>query len=75
MADSASKTSGNVPGAWYVDTNCIGCGLCNGTAPDIFAMADDGSAAFVAKQPAGPEAELAAQALSECPVGAIGNDA
>jgi ferredoxin len=75
MADSASKTPGNVPGAWYVDTNCIGCGLCNGTAPDIFAMSDDGSSAFVSKQPAGGEAELAAQALSECPVGAIGNDA
>lgn len=76
MANNASKTPGNVPGSWYVDTSCIGCGLCNGTAPDIFMMAEDGSVAFVTKQPAdGPEAESAAQALSECPVGAIGDDA
>jgi ferredoxin len=38
-------------------------------------MADDGSSAFVARQPGGAEAAIAAQALSECPVGAIGNDA
>jgi len=76
MADSSSKNAGNVPGAWYVDSTCIACGLCNGSAPDIFSMSDDGAYAFVSKQPdAGAETELAAQALSECPVGAIGNDA
>lgn len=76
MADKTSKTQGNVPGAWYVDTSCIGCSLCAGTAPDVFSMADDGSAAYVAAQPEGAEgAGLAAQALSDCPVNAIGNDA
>lgn len=76
MADKTAKTPGNVPGPWYVDSTCIACELCVGTAPAVFAMADDSSAAFVAKQPApGEETELAAQALSDCPVGAIGNDA
>jgi len=76
MADNSEKTLGNVPGEWYVDTACIGCALCNGTAPDIFSMSGDGSVAYVARQPAGGgDTELAAQALSDCPVGAIGNDA
>lgn len=76
MADKSAKNPGNVPGAWYVDSSCIGCSLCAGTAPDIFSMSDDGSSAFVARQPGtGAETELAAQALTDCPVGAIGNDA
>ncbi len=75
MADRNSRTPGNVPGPWYVDSSCIGCSLCAGTAPDTFAMSDDGSTAFVMAQPAGANLEPAAQALSECPVGAIGNDA
>jgi ferredoxin len=76
MADKSAKTPGNVPGAWYVDTSCIGCSLCADTAPDIFAMSDDGSSAYVVKQPESPaELNLAAQALGDCPSGAIGNDA
>lgn len=75
MADKSSRTAGNVPGKWYVDSACIGCALCAGTAPEVFSMSDDGSSAFVARQPE-PEAQVesAAQALSECPVEAIGND-
>jgi len=76
MADKSAKNPGNVPGNWYVDSSCIGCSLCSGTAPDIFSMSSDGSTAFVTRQPAdGAETELAAQVLSDCPVGAIGNDA
>jgi ferredoxin len=58
-----------------VDSSCIGCSLCAGTAPDTFAMSDDGSAAYVLAQPEGDRLDPAAQALSDCPVGAIGNDA
>lgn len=76
MADKSSKGPGNIPGKWYVDSSCIGCALCAGTAPEIFSMSDDGSSAFVARQPAtGDDVGLAAQALSDCPVGAIGDDA
>lgn len=74
MADSSSRLPGNVPGAWYVDSNCIGCGLCSATAPDIFDLSDGGQA-VVKRQPAGPdELELAEQALNDCPVQSIGND-
>lgn len=75
MADKSSRTAGNVPGKWYVNSACIGCALCAGTAPDLFSMSEDGSSAFVSRQPGtGAEIESAAQALSECPVAAIGND-
>jgi ferredoxin len=76
MADKSSKTPGNYPGTWYVDSTCIGCALCASIAPDVFTMLDDGTSAFVARQPkASTDTGLAAQALSDCPVGAIGNDA
>lgn len=75
MADKNAKTPGNVPGAWYVDTTCIGCSLCAGTAPEVFEMSDDGATARVVHQPEAGLLEAAAQALSDCPVGAIGNDA
>jgi ferredoxin len=75
MADSKAKNPQNVPGPWYVDTSCIGCALCTGTAPDTFSMNDEGSAAYVAKQPGtAGEKEAATQALSDCPVGAIGQE-
>lgn len=74
MADKTSRIPGNVQGAWYVDSNCIGCGLCSATAPDIFELSDGGQA-IVAHQPTTPdEIELATQALNDCPVQSIGND-
>lgn len=76
MADSSAKNPGSTEGPWYVDSSCIGCSLCAGTAPGTFAMSADGSVAVVIKQPAGAdELERAAQAMTDCPVGAIGNDA
>jgi len=81
--DSSSLTSWRYPyeerRTFYftgdLDSACIGCALCAGTAPDLFSMSEDGSAAFVSRQPGtGAEIESAAQALSECPVAAIGND-
>lgn len=75
MADKNSRNASNASGAWYVDSSCIGCSLCSGIAPSIFSMSDDGSTAFVSAQPAdSSDLELAAQALSDCPVQAIGND-
>ncbi|MFZ2635694.1 MAG: ferredoxin [Rectinemataceae bacterium] len=76
MADKNAKNPGQASGAWYVDNSCIGCSLCAGTAPTLFSMSDDGSVALVTKQPSGGgELALAAQALSDCPVEAIGSDA
>jgi ferredoxin len=75
MAQASDRNPLNKAGAWYVDSACIACGLCAGLAPDNFRMSDDGSTAFVFKQPSGAqESEASAAAMTECPVGAIGND-
>ena len=73
MADKADKNENNVPGKFYVDKQCIDCGLCNGTAPDNFSMGDGG--AFVSRQPENDEElSLANEAKDSCPVQAIGDD-
>ena len=75
MAKASERNSHNVPGAWYVDSACIACGLCVSLAPSNFQMSDDGSVAYVFKQPAGgAEADDASSAMIDCPVEAIGND-
>ncbi|MDD5922143.1 MAG: ferredoxin [Eubacteriales bacterium] len=54
-----------------VNDGCIGCGLCEGTCPEVFAVKDSGKAeAIDSDVPA--EAEASAQeAMDGCPVGAI----
>ncbi len=56
---------------YFVNDTCIGCGLCEGTCPEIFSMSDEGTA--VAKDVDVPEEllEKAAEAKEGCPVGAI----
>lgn len=75
MADKSDKSEKNVPGKFYVDRQCIDCGLCQETAPAVFARDDDGGCAYVSKQPADAD-ELAAakEAMDSCPVQAIGDD-
>ncbi len=46
---------------------CIGCGLCVGTYPEVFAFADDGKAEVVGEA---DDASLE-DAIANCPVGAI----
>jgi ferredoxin len=75
MANSAERNMLNPSGAWYVDSGCIGCALCASLAPSNFKMSEDGSTAYVSKQPSGAsELEASASALSDCPVQAIGDD-
>lgn len=75
MADIASKLADNVDGPYYVDENCIACGVCPDEAPDNFKMSEDESNAFVYKQPDNSEEEENCQiALESCPVEAIGDD-
>jgi ferredoxin len=75
MADKSSKVAKNVPGKYYVDTNCISCGQCKDIAPDYFSEDSDNGIYYVTKQPSGQEAvENCEQALTACPVEAIGND-
>jgi ferredoxin len=75
MADSNDRVPENVPGTFYVDTNCIDCDVCRDTSPDNFTRADAGGYSFVFKQPeTAEERALCEEALLACPVEAIGSD-
>ncbi len=56
---------------YFVNDECIGCGLCEGTCPEVFSMTDESTAAAVNGGIADDLLESAAQAKEECPVGAI----
>ncbi|MBN1761080.1 MAG: ferredoxin [Chitinispirillaceae bacterium] len=75
MADKNDKDEGTVKGAFYVDTECIGCGMCAETAPDNFRMNDGGDLAIVFKQPENvDERNVCEEAKDACPAEAIGDD-
>lgn len=75
MAEASNKVADNVEGEYYVDEQCISCEVCVSIAPDNMKMKDDGSYAFVYKQPENDEEkEACEQAIQSCPVDAIGND-
>ncbi|MEW5814160.1 MAG: ferredoxin [Spirochaetota bacterium] len=75
MADKNNKVKENVPGPYYVDTDCTACGLCTDDAPANFALNSDESSAYVKKQPENDsEKKDCENALESCPVTAIGND-
>ena len=75
MADREDKNTENVPGKFYVDSQCIDCDLCRETAPNNFTRAEDQGYSYVCKQPENDE-ELAQcrEAMEGCPVEAIGED-
>jgi ferredoxin len=73
MADLADRVSDNVEGEYYVDEQCIACGICVAEAPNNFEMGSE--YAYVYKQPEDDaEKEACESALDACPVDAIGND-
>src|SRR5207302_10585481 len=75
MADIANIYPESVTGKYYVDDQCIDCGLCRETAPANFTRNDDGGHSYVYKQPESEEEEaLCKEAMEGCPVEAIGND-
>ena len=51
MADPDDRLEDNVPGKWYVDSNCIDCDVCRTTAPENFEANEDEGYSFVSKQP------------------------
>ena len=74
MADKANKVPENAAGQFFVDTECIGCGVCVDTAPENFVMNDD-NLAYVFKQPENEgETEQCNEAVDTCPVEAIGTE-
>ncbi len=75
MADPNDKFSENVEGPFYVDENCISCGVCVAEAPDNFEFTNGEHHAYVFKQPENEdEKDLCLDAVEVCPVDAIGND-
>lgn len=75
MADKSEKQPENVPGLWYVDTNCIDCDVCRETAPNNFTQQKDKGYSYVYKQPENDDEKAQArEAMEACPVEAIGND-
>lgn len=75
MADKNNKVPENVPGKYYVDTQCIDCNLCRDTSPENFKQNEAGGYAFVAKQPSNDgEGALCKDSKESCPVEAIGDD-
>ena len=73
MADKTERFKENVSGKYYVDSNCIFCEACIGTAPENFDGVDEHS--YVKKQPVDSvEEDLCHESLENCPVGAIGDD-
>ena len=74
MADKNAKAAKNVAGKYYVDTNCISCTQCIDIAGNFFAE-DSAEGVYVKAQPISAEdVSLCEQALTNCPVEAIGND-
>lgn len=75
MADPNDKVPGQVPGQFFVDTQCIDCDLCRETSPENFRRNDEEGFSYVYKQPeTDEERELSQEALENCPVEAIGDD-
>jgi len=75
MAVKTNKINENVPGQYYVDSSCIGCGLCADSASGNFKMNGSGDLAIVFKQPENSDEQTACEdALGSCPADAIGND-
>ena len=56
---------------YIVNDTCIGCGLCEGTCPEVFSMTDAGVAVAIDTDVPDDALDTAAEAKDGCPVGAI----
>ncbi len=56
---------------YIVNDTCIGCGLCEGTCPEVFSMADGNAAVAIEADVPEDALDSAAEAMTGCPVGAI----
>lgn len=75
MAEKTQRQPENVPGSWYVDQQCIICGLCSEYGPSVFRPSEDGDHNYVHHQPVTAEELAEAERAREaCPVDAIGKD-
>ena len=75
MPDPNDIVKENVDGSFYVDSSCIDCDVCRDTAPANFTRSFRDAYSYVSKQPENETERVACdEAMSTCPVEAIGND-
>ncbi|MDD2959952.1 MAG: ferredoxin [Lachnospiraceae bacterium] len=58
---------------YFVNENCIGCGLCVETCPEVFVMTDEEVAKAQQCELEEEVDERAREAMEDCPVDAIEN--
>jgi ferredoxin len=56
---------------YFVNDQCIGCGLCSETCPEVFSMTDEGVAEAIDEEVSEEYLDAAAEAMDDCPVSAI----
>lgn len=56
---------------YKVNQNCIGCGLCTTTCPNVFTMSVENVAEAINEEVNMGLVDLCNEALESCPVGAI----
>lgn len=54
-----------------VNEECIGCGLCEGTCPDVFSISVDGYSVPIDKDIPEDAMDAAQEAANNCPASAI----
>lgn len=54
-----------------VSDECIGCGLCESTCPEVFTIGDEGVAEVTVDEVPEENEDAAQEACDNCPVGAI----
>ncbi len=75
MAELSLRLPENVPGKYYIDEECINCGLCVEIAPNCFSFDESKQIQYVSKQAKLPsEINQMEEAIDSCPTEAIGND-
>ena len=54
-----------------VSEDCIGCGLCESTCPEVFSIGDEGTAEVIVDEVPEENEARAQEAADNCPVSAI----
>ena len=75
MAEKDKRLQENVPGKYYIDSECINCELCVEIAPGLFKTENESGNQHVFKQPVLPsEILIVKEAIDSLPTEAIGDD-
>ena len=54
-----------------IDDNCIGCGLCESIAAEVFEMGDEGKAHVIKAELSADDTDAVQEAVDSCPTQAI----